>query len=168
VIRNLLLVTGVLALAAAPASADDPKYYQIVNADGKVLAERGESEESRTLLGTAKDDPKDEAQQWEVQKSKDHLKLVNRKTGKVADIQGASIDENTPINLYAGRDEDNDNQLWSWAGKGDERRLESKLSGLVLDINGEGKAIQVKPNDKKKSQLWKLVEIKAAKSEGKK
>jgi hypothetical protein len=34
-----------------------------------------------------------------------------------------------------------------------------KLSGLVLDVDDEGKAIQRQASDQAKSQLWQVIEV---------
>jgi hypothetical protein len=78
----------------------------------------------------------------------------------VLDVFEASGDEDAAIIQYDGKTEDNDNQRWSWLGEGAERRLKSKSSELVLDVDGEGRVVQKKVDDKSKKQLWKLVEVK--------
>ena len=68
-----------------------------------------------------------------------------------------------PIIQYDEKRVENDNQLWSWSGKEEEqeqaRRLKSKLSGLVLDTDDEGKVIQRQADEKAKSQLWQVIEV---------
>jgi hypothetical protein len=39
------------------------------------------------------------------------------------------------------------------------RRLNVKLSGLVLDTDDEGKVVQRQADDKAKSQLWQVAEV---------
>jgi hypothetical protein len=85
---------------------------------------------------------------------------VNRKSGKVLDVNNASKDEDGEIIQWEEKTDDNDNQRWSWEGKGDDRRLKSKDSKLVLDVTAEGKVIQKKPDEKTATQLWKIVEVK--------
>ncbi|HJZ54848.1 MAG TPA: hypothetical protein VKE74_07805 [Gemmataceae bacterium] len=48
----------------------------------------------------------------------------------------------------------------AWVGDGEQRRLKSKSSGLVLDIDADAKVIQKKGDDKAKGQLWKVGEVK--------
>src|SRR6185295_11533580 len=50
------------------------------------------------------------------------------------------------------------NQRWSWDGDGKERRLKSKLSGLVLDVATDGSIVQRRADPKSKNQLWRVVE----------
>ena len=99
-----------------------------------------------------------------------YVKIVNVSTGKVlalvddSEEGGARAtlakDEGGEIIQWDDKTEDNDNQRWSWDGSGDERRLKSKNSGMVLDVNTEGKVIQKKPDEKAKSQLWRVVDVK--------
>ena len=57
----------------------------------------------------------------------------------------------------------NDNQRWTWVGdsknadKG--RRIRSKSSGLVLDVEPDGRVVQRNADESAKSQLWRVVEI---------
>jgi hypothetical protein len=84
--------------------------------------------------------------------------VVSRKSGKVPDVFGASRDEGAPVVVWD--DKGNDNQRWSWVGQGTERRLKSKSSGLVLDVDDEGKVIQRKADDRARRQLWRVTEVK--------
>jgi Ricin-type beta-trefoil lectin domain-like len=85
---------------------------------------------------------------------------VNRKSGKVLDVENESTEEGGAIIQWDDKFEGNDNQRWSWEGKGKARRLKSKSSTLVLDVGDEGAIVQRKADDKVKRQLWRVVEIK--------
>jgi hypothetical protein len=110
----------------------------------------------------AKDDDST-GQQWKLEKDGDYLKIVNRKSGKVLDVEGESSDEGASIIQWDDKSEGNDNQRFSWEGKGKDRRLKSKSSSLILDVGEESKVVQKKEDDKAKSQLWRVVEVKAKK-----
>lgn len=157
----LLAVVGVcVRFAAAPAAAEDAKYVKLVQtATGKVLTIEGASEEAGARAITGKDEA-GEVRQWKLEKDGDHYKLVNRKTGKVLDVFEASMDEGVAIIQWDDKPEDNDNQRWAWQGEGKDRRLKSKSSGLVLDVDSDGKVIQKKADESAKSQLWNVVEVK--------
>jgi hypothetical protein len=159
--RSLLSLAAVFSLTFAfTAAADDAKYVKIVNVStGKVLALTDDSEDAGARAILSKDET-NQARQWQPVKDGEHLKIVNRKTGKVLDVNEASRDADAEIIQWDEKTEDNDNQRWSWDGKGDERRLKAKHSGLVLDVNAEGKVIQKKADDKSKSQLWRVVAVK--------
>jgi Ricin-type beta-trefoil lectin domain-like len=157
-IRAILTATA-CALFASSALAED-KYVKLVHVDtGKVLAVVDNSDEAGARTVLAKDG-KEEALQWKVVKDGDALKIVNRKSGKVLDVYEASTDEGTQIIIWDEKTEDFDNQRWSWVGEGKERRLKGKSSGLVLDIDADGKVIQKKADDKSKKQLWRVEEVK--------
>jgi hypothetical protein len=159
--RRLLAVAAVCLLIAVPrAVAADAKYVKLVNGDsGKVLSVENDSTEANVPAVVAKDGDS-ESQQWKLEKDGDHYKLVNRKSGKVLDVAGESTEEEGGIIQWDDKAEDNDNQRWSWVGDGKERRLKSKSSSLVLDVDKEGKIVQRKADDKAKSQLWQVVEVK--------
>ena len=70
------------------------------------------------------------------------------------------FDLGADIIQYDAKDEDNDNQRWSWVGDAKEKRLKSKSSGKVLDIGEGDKVVQKSSSDKAKTQLWEAVEIK--------
>jgi hypothetical protein len=155
-----LLAAAALALAAAGSPAQDAKYVRLVHADtGKVLAVADDSDESGARTVLAKEDAKNQTQQWTLEKDGQFLKIVNRKSGKVLDVYEDSQDEGTQIIIWDDKPEGNDNQRWQWVGEGKERRLKSKSSSLVLDID-DGKVIQKKADDKAKAQLWRVVEVK--------
>ena len=71
-----------------------------------------------------------------------------------------STDEGAAIIQWDDKSEDNHNQRWSWVGDGKERRLKSKSSGHVLDVDDESKLVQKKASETGKGQLWKVVEVK--------
>jgi hypothetical protein len=145
---------------AITAFADDAKYVKIVNVNtGKVLALVDDSDEAAARATLAKDEA-NTARQWKLEKDGDHLKIGNRKSGKVLDVNENSKDEGGEIIQWDDKTEDNDNQRWSWDGTGEERRLKSKNSGMVLDVNSEGRVIQKKSDEKAKGQLWRVVDVK--------
>jgi hypothetical protein len=158
--RKLLAVAAVGLLIAAPrAVAADAEYVKLVNAGtGKVLSIENDSTDAEAQAVLAKDGDS-ESQQWQLVKDGDHYKLVNRKSGKVLDVAGESTDEDGPIIQWDDKAEGNDNQRWAWDGDGKTRRLKSKSSGLVLDADNDGKIVQKKANEKSKSQLWEVVEV---------
>jgi hypothetical protein len=159
--RLIPVAAVILSLTfAITVAADDAKYVKIVNVNtGKVLALVDDSEEGGARATLAKDEA-NPARQWKLEKDGDQLKIVNRKTGKVLDVNENSKDEGGEIIQWDDKTEDNDNQRWSWDGTGEERRLKSKNSGMVLDVNSEGKVIQKKSDEKAKSQLWRVVDVK--------
>lgn len=155
-----LAIVG-LSLIAGPARAQDAKVVKLVHvATGKVLAVADDSVEAGARVVLAKDEA-NEARQWRLEKDGDHLKVVNRKSGKVLDVYENSKDDGGQIIQWDEKAEENANQRWSWDGAGEERRLKGKDSGLVLDVDPDGNGIvQKKADDKAKSQLWKVVEVK--------
>jgi hypothetical protein len=158
--RSILAAATVCMLAAGAVAADDIKWFKLVHTDsGKVLAVADDSDDAgaRAILG--KDDAA-EARQWKLEKDGDHYKLVNRKSGKVLDVFEESKDEGAAVIQWDDKSEGNDNQRWSWVGEGKSRRLKSKSSELVLDVDDEGKIVQRKADEKAKGQLWQVVEVK--------
>lgn len=156
-----LLVSLLAAPAAAPDDKADKKaqYVRIVHVEtGKVLAVENDSDEAAARIVLAADEPKLKARHWTVEKDGTQLKLTNRVSGKVLDVNEASADEGAAIIQWDEKTEDYDNQRWSWVGDGIERRLKSKSSGHVLDVQ-DGKVVQKKADDKAKRQLWKVVEV---------
>jgi len=153
-------VVVTLGLFAMSAFADDAKYIKLVQADtGKVLSIADNSDENEARAVLAKDDGS-KSQQWKLEKDGDYYKIVNRKSGKVLDVMGESMDEGGAIIQWDDKPEGNDNQRWSWEGEGKSRRLKSKSSGLVLDVGDESGIVQRKADDQSKSQLWQVVEVK--------
>jgi len=157
---HLALVGACLLLTAPLAGAADTKYVKLVHvATGKVLAVDDDSEEAGAKAVLARDEG-GQARQWALEKDGDHYKLVNRKSGKALDVEGESEEEGGAIIQWDDKAEGNDNQRWAWDGDGKSRRLKSKSSGLVLDADNDGKIVQKKANEKAKSQLWEVVEVK--------
>lgn len=160
-LRSFCALAIGLAFSAPAFADDDAKVVRLVNVEtGKVLAVTDDSEEAgaRTLL--AKADPDNKSQQWEIKKDGKVFSLVNVKSGKVLDVNEASTDEGAAIIVWDAKDEDFDNQRWSWEGKEKERRIVSESSGLVLDVDDEGRIIQKKSDEKAKKQLWKIEKVK--------
>lgn len=158
--RFHLTAVACLAFALVGSAADEPKTVKLVNGDGKVLAVENQSDDAEAKVVAVKDDPADKSQQWKVEKDGDHLKLTNRKSGKVLDVSGDSEDEDATIIQWDDKTEGTDNQRWSWTGDGKARRLKSKRSGHVLDVNDDGFAVQKGADEKRKAQLWEAVEVK--------
>lgn len=158
--RLALIATLSLTFAAA-AAAEEAKYVKLLHVNtGRVLAVTDDSDDNEARVIIAKDEPANKSRQWQLVKDGEYLKIVNRKSGKVLDVNNASKDEDGEIIQWEEKTDDNDNQRWSWEGKGDDRRLKSKDSKLVLDVTAEGKVIQKKPDEKTATQLWKIVEVK--------
>jgi len=84
---------------------------------------------------------------------------VNRKSGKVLDVENESTEEGGAIIQWDDKEDRNDNQRWSWEGKDKARRLKSKSSTLVLDVGDEGSVVQRKADEKVKGQLWRPVDV---------
>ena len=145
----------------------EPVFVKLVNVDnGKVLGIDGNSDDDEARAMLVKDDTssadKSHARQWKIDTVGTFLKLTNRKSGKVLDVSGFSTDEGGVIIQYGdkpdGDPDGNDNQRWSWDGNGAERRLRSKSSGLVIDVDNDGSIVQRSGNGKAKTQLWRIVE----------
>lgn len=155
-------LSAALVVLAAPALfADDKdaaKFVKLRHAEtGKVLAVAGGSDDDLAEVVLAKEDDKDQSQQWTLEKDGEFLKIVNRKSGKVLDVNNDSKDEGANLIQYASKDDGNDNQRFQWDGKGKGRRLKSKSSELVLDAGDENKVVQKKADEKGKSQLFEVV-----------
>jgi hypothetical protein len=155
--RILLPLLAALVIAA-PAQGEE-KFVKIALADGKVLSVEGDSEEAGAQVVVAKDGDS-KAQQWKIVEDGKFLKIVNRKSGKVLDVFEDSKDEGTKIIIWDEKSEGTDNQRWTWEGKGKAKRLKSKSSELVLDVDETGKVIQKKADEKAKGQLWTVKEVK--------
>ena len=157
---HLAGVAACVLFTTSVVGAAEAKYVKLVHVDtGKVLAVADDSDEAGAQAVLARDEA-GEARQWKLEKDGDHYKLVNRKSGKVLDVSGESIDEGTPIIVWDDKPDGNDNQRWSWEGEGQARRLKAKSSGLVLDVDSEGKVVQRKADDTAKGQLWRVTEVK--------
>ena len=161
----LALTTAVLFGVRADDKKDEKKAeaVKIVHVDsGKVLGVEGDSDDAEAHCVLAKDEEK-VARQWKVEKDGDWLKLVHVKSGKVLDVNNVSTDEGAHLIIWDDKGTDGiDNQRFQWDGKGDEKRLKAKNSGLVLDVDGDGHVVQKKADEKNKKQVWKVVLVKAA------
>ena len=156
---RVILIALAGALLASSALAED-KYVKLVQvSSGKVLSVVDGSEEAGAKAVVAKDDGS-KSQQWKLEKDGDHYKIVNRKSGKVLDVEQESLEDGGSIIQWDDKAEGNDNQRWSWEGSGKERSLKSKSSSLVLDVAEDSSVIQKKPDEKAKGQLWRVEEIK--------
>ncbi len=147
------------AIAAMGRSFLAITVVKFAQSNGKVLSVADDSDESGTPIVVA-DSNSSLAQQWKVVNDGRFLKLVNRKSGKVLDVFEASMDEGVKIILWDEKHEDFDNQRWSWEGPETARRLKSKSSGLVLDVDSNGNVIQKKADGKAKNQTWSIKEVK--------
>ncbi len=162
-----LLAVAACAVAVGVSRADDKKdekadvLVKIVHVDsGKVLAVEGDSEENEAHCVLAKDEDKD-TRRWKAVKDGEWVKLVHAKSGRVLDVHNVSSDEGAHLIIWDDKGTDGiDNQRFQWDGKGDERRLKAKNSGLVLDAESDGHVVQKKADEKNKKQLWKVVEVK--------
>jgi hypothetical protein len=136
-------------------------YFKLVHvATGSVLSVENESF-ARWTRAVVKDEDGC-ARHWKLEKAGPHYKVVNRRSGQVLDVENGSVAEGAAIIQHDWASKSNDNQRWGWAVAGKDRRLKSKKSGLVLDVDGQGYVIQRKADSKARSQLWRVVEIKAA------
>jgi hypothetical protein len=144
----------------AAASFAEEKFVKLVHSSsGKVLSVADNSEEAGAKATVAKDDGT-KSQQWKLEKDGDHYKIVNRKSGKVLDVESESLEDGGSIIQWDDKAEGNNNQRWSWEGSDKERRLKSKSSSLVLDVADDATVIQKKADDKAKGQLWRVEEVK--------
>ncbi len=158
--KAIAAVLVAFGLSGVLLAADDAKFVKLVHADtGKVLAVADNSDDAGAKAVLAKDDGS-KGQQWKLEKDGEHYKVVNRKSGKVLDVEGDSMEEGGGIIQWDDKAEGNDNQRWSWVGDGKERRLKAKSSGLVLDTGDEGAVVQKKSDANAKAQLWRVVEVK--------
>jgi hypothetical protein len=147
------------AAPTAPNPAGSPRYVKLVHVPtGKVLAVAGNSDHAGARLVLAADDGS-EAQQWELSPEGIFFKVVNRQSGKVFDVHGDSKLEGAAINQWTDKQRRDDNQLWTWEGDRNAGRLRVKSSGLVLDVDPQGQAIQRGSQPNARSQLWKLVDV---------
>jgi WD40 repeat protein/serine/threonine protein kinase len=152
--------------------ANGAKYVKLVHEHtGKVLAiahnsiqglantirteDTAQAALARAVLA---EDDGSKAQQWKFERHGDYYKIVNRKNGKVLDVQRNRTEPGVAIIEWD--DEDHDNQRWTWQGNDKVGRLKSKSSSLVLDVRDDGAVIQRKADEKAKGQLWRVVGIK--------
>jgi serine/threonine protein kinase/WD40 repeat protein len=139
------------------------KYVKLVHvATGRVLAVQHDSADPAARIIVAEDED-NKARQWIFDQDGDDFSVVNRQSGMLLDVYGMLKDDGAAIIQYDEKPVDNDNQIWSWSGneEGPEkaRRLKNKSSGLVLDMDDKGKAIQRRANDQAKTQLWQVIEV---------
>lgn len=159
--RWLSSLLGICAcLAAVPAWAQNPMFVKLVHVStGKALSVADESDDDGAAITLAKESDS-RAQQWQMQKDGDFYKVVNRKSGKVIDVYEDSFDEDTQIIQWEDKPDENDNQRWTWAGEGEERRLIAASSGLVLDIADDRNIVQRRLSRTARSQLWRVKAVK--------
>jgi len=149
-----------------------PIYYKLVNVgSGKILGLTDDSEDNEAQAKLMPDVPASDKhsknRQWKLEKDGNFLKLANRASDKVLDVYQESGDEGTQIILYddkAGNNsESTDNQRWTLDGDAKNadmgRRIKSKLSGLVLEVDPDGSIVQRRASPNAKGQLWRVVEV---------
>jgi hypothetical protein len=147
-----------------------PLFVKIVHVEtGKVLGIKYDSEDNAVQAVLAQDvqstDKNSLGRQWKIAAVGNSIMLINRKSGKALEVSNSSDKEGGLIIQYdvKPKSDGNDNQHWIWASdtkdsdKG--RRLKSISSGLVLDVNSDGKVIQQLANENVKSQLWRVVTV---------
>jgi hypothetical protein len=157
---RLVLAAFAACILAAPAAVADSKYIKIIHVKtGKVLAVDNDSDEAGARVVLAPNDDS-KARQWRLEKDGDCFKLTNRLSGKVLDVFEEANEAGAPIIVWDDKPKKNANQRWLWHGNGKDRRLQSKPTELVLDIDEEDRVIQQKRDEKAKSQLWRVVEVK--------
>jgi hypothetical protein len=171
-IRSIVLIIASSSLvfvnqsrAAASDISDVTTFYKIVNTNtSKVLAIEDDSDNAGSHAVLVKDvgpdDKQAKARQWKLEKDGNYIKLTNRQFGLALDVEGESADEGANIIVWDDKSDGIDNQRWALNGQDNPHRIQSKLSGLVLDVE-DGNIVQHAANEKAKSQLWQLVEIKA-------
>jgi hypothetical protein len=157
--RTLLALVA-CGLLAAPVTAEEyNRFVKLVHVDsGKVLAVVDDSDEAGAKMVLAKDDGS-KGQNWKIEHEGDYYKIINRKSGKVLDVDGRSKLEEAKIIQWHDKENENNNQRWSWEGTGKERRLKSKLSNLVLEVGDEDLVVQRRSELNVKSQLWRVVMV---------
>jgi hypothetical protein len=145
-----------------------PVYYKLVNVGAvKILGLTDDSEDNEAQAKLMADvpatDKRSKNRQWKIEKDDGFLKLVNRASDKVLDVYGESRDEDTQVILYDDKADGVDNQRWMLDGDAKNadagRRIKSKLSGLVLDVEPDGSIVQRRANQNTKGQLWRVVEV---------
>lgn len=157
---RLVLAALTACILGAPAVIADSKYVKILHVKtGKVLAVDKDSDEAGARAVLAPDD-NSKARQWELEKDGDYLKLTNRQSGKVLDVFEEAVEAGAPIIVWESKPAKNANQRWLWRGRGKDRRLQSKSTALVLDIDEQDRLIQQKLDEKVQTQLWRIVAVK--------
>jgi hypothetical protein len=156
---------------------------------GKVLGVTDDSTEDSAQAMLVKDVPPSDAnsqtRQWKIQKADNFIMLVNRKSGKALDVSEWSNDDDGIIIIYEAKPESDGNANQQWTLKSEDkptdsktvdskpsdgkptdskpsdsgRRISSRSSGLVLDVDSEGKIVQRHSDGNAKSQLWRVVEV---------
>src|SRR3954451_17092716 len=97
-LSNLALVAAFVLAVSLRASAADAKYVKLVHIEtGKVLGLVDVSEDAEAKAVLAKDEAGKYARQWKLEKDGEQYKIVNRKSGKVLDVNNASKDEGGQI-----------------------------------------------------------------------
>jgi len=162
-----------LLLAIASASAadadhnpaaqnpDDVAPVKIVNvATGKILAIDFAGGQNQVVVA---DDSPSVARCWRIIPDGDFLTIVNPENSSNLLAKSGAASEtpvaHSPNRLDPSTGHHLDNQLWTWDGTGKDRRLKSKSSNLVLDVDEHGLVVLRQANANP-SQLWKAVDSK--------
>ncbi len=147
---------------------DATGYVKLLNVDsGKILGILDDCTKVLTdndaLLGQAvlaPDDKSNIARQWRIEKDEDgQLKIINRKSGQVLDLYQSRHIEGAAIIQWPEWQPKYSNQRFEWQGEGTDRRLMNKCSGMVLDVDDDGKIIQATSDPASKTQLWRVVKV---------
>ena len=93
---RMIFSLAACGLLASLGLAED-KYVKLVHvASDKVLSVADNSDEAGAKAVVAKDDG-GKSQQWKLEKDGDHYKIVNRKSGKVLDVEQESLEDGGAI-----------------------------------------------------------------------
>ncbi len=145
------------------------KQIKLVHVDsGKILGMDDDSVEGGIQAVLYSDDKQHASTNWTSVADGDAVKLFNAHSGKVLDVYLGKKDADTPIIQWddkaaiengAQNPGGLQNQLWVWEGSGKERRLKSKWSDMVLDVDSEGRVVQRTADTNARSQLWRVAEL---------
>ena len=147
---------------------DAQGYVKLVNVETKkilgILDDNTKlSPDDKPLEGQAvlaNDDNSNKARQWRIEKDEDGvLKIINRKSGQVLDLCKSNEQEGGEIIQWPEWQPKFPNQRFEWVGEGNERRLMNQSSGMVLDVDDDGRIVQAKSNANHKKQLWRVVKV---------
>jgi hypothetical protein len=156
--RLFSLSVAAVLFSFLPANAADT-YVTFVHKDTKkVLAVADGSSEGGAKVILAKENATDESQHWKLEKDGEMLKIVNRKSGKVLDVNEVSNDEGASLIIWDSKDDGNDNQRFKWDEKAG--TLVGKASGHALDVDKDGFVIQKKLDKDAKGQAWEAKPVK--------
>lgn len=168
--RHLSILTSlclaVLQSASRSSTAENGTPYletvatvKIVNSDtGRVLTVETDDAVGQRVVVTQ--DSSDLNNQWRIIQEGDFFRIVNVVTGdNLVAVPGAAPEtavRTSPNRKDLKTGDALDNQLWSWIGARQSRRLKNKSSGLVLDIAEKGSVVQSKDTSSP-TQYWHLI-----------